>query len=186
MKKTILGDVYAFRTDRGYRLLQWAYFMEKQGKFVRIFPGFYGERPANLQSIVEGDCSYMLNFDIPKLYRKGLLELWGSFPLDDLHPFPTHDIHFFQYADRGEFEICEFLCHQKSETYIGDATGKGIPEKYRHIKLVNGVVDPIWFLYLLSSDFDMTHWHLFNPKEKWDEFEKKYGDLIFGKGKTKT
>ena len=55
MKRTQVGDVYAFKTERGYRIIQWGYFIEKHGNFVRVFPNFYEEippnmRPANLSS----------------------------------------------------------------------------------------------------------------------------------------
>ena len=185
MKKALLGDVYAFKTDRGYRILHWAYHIEKMGKYVRIMPGFYPQKPENLKTIVDSECLYIMSFDAPKAYRKGLFENWGNQAVSSLYPFPTHDINYFQYSDRGEFEICEFFCHQHFERYIGDSFGHGIPEKYKDVKLINAIVDPISFLALISSDFDLYHWHLFYSKERWIEYEKKYGDIIFGKGKTK-
>lgn len=186
MKKASVGDVYAFKTERGYRIIHWAYKIDKQGSFVRIFREFYHTIPTNIENLVEHDCAYILNFDIAKMYRKGVLEHLGNYPISAQYPFPTYDIQYFQYSTHGEFEICEFSCHQHSETFISNHNGDGIPSKYKDVKLVNGIVDPIWFLCLLSSDFDMNHWNLFYSKDAWNEYERRYGDVIFGKGKTKT
>jgi len=185
MKKAQLGDVYAFRTERGYRIIHWAYYKEKHGKFVRIFPGFFDEIPNNIDEIINGECAYIICFDAPKAYKKGIFILLKNSPVSDKYPFPKYDINYHDYDDYGEFEICEFLCHQNFEEFRGNPTGKGLPPKYQNIKLINAIVDPIWFLYLLSSDFDLHHWNLFYPGDKWEEYEKKYGDMIFGKGKDK-
>ncbi len=193
MKRAKLGDVYAFKTDRGYRLLQWAYKIEKYGEYTRVFPGFYQEQPSDIQEIVDGDCAYISDFSVAKLYRKGLLEYWGNYPINDKIPFPSHDIRYtpmseaYGYSDtKGYFEICESTCHIHFEKFLGTPSGEGIPEKYKNIKLICGSVDPVWFIYLISSDFDLSHWNLFWPGDKLDEFERKYGDLVFDKRKTKT
>ena len=44
MKREKLGDVYAFKTDRGYRIMQWAYNIEKRGKYIKVFDGFLIKR----------------------------------------------------------------------------------------------------------------------------------------------
>ena len=55
MKQAKIGDVYAFKTERGYRIVQWGYFIEKQGSFVLIFPDFYKEIPSNIEAIISMD-----------------------------------------------------------------------------------------------------------------------------------
>lgn len=181
MKKAKLGDVYAFKTERGYRLLHWAYTISKYGNYVRVLPNFYQDRPSDISDIIDSDCAYILDFNVSKLYRKGLLELWGNYPISEKFPFPSHDISYTPLSNFGEFQVCESTCHQHFETFIGDHTGNVLPLKYKNIKLICGSVDPIWFIYLISSDFDLTHWNLYWPEEKWDEYDQKYGDLIFGK-----
>ena len=183
MKRAKLGDVYAFKTDRGYRILHWAYSIDKYGVYVRVFPNFYPEKPLEITDILDGDCAYILDFNVAKLYRKGLLEWWGNYSISEKYPFPSHDIRYTQFSDYGEFEICESTCHQHFETFVGNHTGIGIPPKYQNIKLICGSVDPIWFLYLISSDFNLNRWDLYWPEEKWDEYDQKYGYLIFGKAK---
>ena len=64
MKRTKLGDVYAFKTERGYRIIQWAYSIEKHGNFVRIFPNFYQNIPSDIDAIVSSEPSYIMQFAI--------------------------------------------------------------------------------------------------------------------------
>ena len=185
MKRAKLGDVYAFKTDRGYRIIHWAYSVERRGNFSRIFPGFYQEKPQNIEEFIDGECMYIAQFTIAKLYRKGLLEHWGNFPISEKHPLPTMTINYVPYPNvdenYGKYEICEFSNGHFVGLFYGDHTGKAVPEEYHSVKLINRVVDPIWFLYLLSSDFDLQHWNLFWPgKQKWNEYEKIYGDILFG------
>ena len=180
MTRTKIGDVYAFKTERGYRIIQWGYFIEKRGNFVRVFPNFYNEIPQNIEDIVFKECSYIIQFAISKMYRKGLLQLLYSASLQSIPPFSQHCIEYHSYGKEGTFEICEFECHQNFETFDGYPDGRGLPEKYKKLNLINGCVDPVWFIYLLTSDFDMQHWDLFYPgKDTHNAFLKKYESLLF-------
>ncbi len=181
MRRGKLGDVYAFKTERGYRILHYVYYIEKWGQYIKIFPGFYNEQPQNLEEIISGDCAYMMSLAITKLYRTGLLEWWGTYPNDDKkNPFPTHDINYLDFGGYGEFEICESMCHQHHEDFKGLPDGTGIPDKYKDVRLINCIPDPISFLCILSSDFDLKHWQYYQvAHEKWNEYEKKYGDILF-------
>ena len=186
MKRTKVGDVYAFKSERGYRILQWAYRIEKYGDYVRVFPGFYQEIPENIEEIVFGECSYIMGFNIGRLYRRGLLELLFSAPLDSIPEFPSHDIKYNRAytsdGSDGRFLVSEFTCPQNFERFEGYPDGRGLPKKYKKLKLINSFVDPTWFLYLLTSDFDLKHWDLFCPGKKiHDIFLKKYEDQLFGK-----
>ena len=186
MYRPKIGDVYAFKTERGYRLIHWAYHIEKQGKFVRVIRGFYTEIPNDICEIVTNECDYIICFDVPKLYRKGLLEIVGSVPTEKVEPFPKYDLNYREYGKDSEIVVCEFYSHQNSERFKSDSTGKGLPEKYRNVKLINAIIDPIWFIYLISSSFDLKHWEFFYPAELWDEYDKKYGDVIFKRQNKKT
>ena len=175
MKRTQVGDVYAFKTERGYRIIQWGYFIEKQGNFVRVFPDFYAEIPPNIEAIVSNECSYIIQFAISKFYRKGMLEFLYRAPLDSIPPFPQYYINYRSYGSEGSFEVCEFVRPQNFESFDGYPDGRGLPEKYQNLKLINGCVDAIWFIYLLTSNFDLHHWDLFYPgKIVYDAFLKKY------------
>lgn len=180
MKRTKLGDVYAFKTERGYRIIQWAYSIEKNGNFVRVFPSFYENIPSDIDTIVSSEHSYIMQFAISKLYRTGLLELIYSASPDSIPPFPKYDIHYRDYGKEGSFEVCEFYNHLNFECFDGYPDGRGLPKKYKKVKLINGCVDPVWFIYLLASDFDLHHWDLFYPgKKTHDAFLKKYEKEIF-------
>ena len=180
MKRTQVGDVYAFKTERGYRIIQWGYFIEKCGKFARIFPGFYKEIPSDVESIVSNECSYIIQFYNTNFYKKGMLELLYRAPLDSIPPFPKHCIDYRSYGSKGEFEVCEFDRPQNFEIFDGYPDGRGLPEKYKNLKLINGYVDDIWFIYLLTSDFDLHHWDLFYPgKALYNVFLEKYGEIFF-------
>lgn len=180
MEKTKIGDVYAFKTMRGYRIIQWAYSLEKEGNFVRVFPNFHQQIPSNVEAIVSKECSYTIQFAISKLYRKGLLQLLYRAPIDSIPPFPKYYINYHSYGKVGRFEVCEFECPQNFEVFDGHPDGRGLPEKYKEITLINGCVDPVWFIYLLTSDFDLQHWDLFYPgKDTHNIFLKKYEKLLF-------
>ena len=173
MIRSKLGDVFAFKTDRGYRIMHWVYDVDREGYFVKVFPGFYQEKPENIEEIIDGEYSYMINADARRLYNKGIFELWGNYPGRDQIPFPTHDIIFRRYVgDTILYRVAQFTCHQNDEQFIGDATGKCIPERYSHIRLLNGIPHPFRFLYLLSSDFDLQHIDLFWAED--DELKRLY------------
>ena len=180
MKRTQVGDVYAFKTERGYRIIQWGYFIEKRGNFVRVFSDFYEEIPSDIEAIISGECSYIIQFAISKFYRRGMLELLYRAPLYSIPPLPRFYIDYRSYGSEGSFEVCEFECPQNFEIFDGFPDGRGLPHKYKNLKLINGCVDPVWFIYLLTSDFDLHHWDLFYPgKDLYDVFLKKYGKSLF-------
>jgi len=184
MKKANLGDVYAFPTERGYRIMQWAYRIERYGDYIKVFPGFYSEKPENLEVIAKGDCAYIINVNAPKIYRKGIFELWGNFPVSD--PFPTYDLFFNKCGKAILFEVCEFIGHRTIATFIGDSAGTAIPEKYKNLRLLNCMPHPFTFLYLLESNFDLNHYDRFWPEDaSYSEIDRKYGALLFGEDRKK-
>ena len=46
-----------------------------------------------------------------------------------------------------------FEYHQNFETFDGYPDGRGLPEKYKNINLINGCVDPVWFIYPYNKEF---------------------------------
>lgn len=179
MRRVKLGDVFAFKTDRGYRIVQWVYHIEKYGKHVKIFHGFYNEKPDNLTTILQNECSYIIIFDISQLFKKGILEYWGNYASCILEPFPQYDIGFRKYGSQILFRISNSMRHQENEQYIGDSSGSVIPEKYKDVRLLNSMPHPIIFLYLLSSNFDLNHYDLYWPKDdEVDVLEQKFANLL--------
>ena len=64
-------------------------------------------------------------------------------------------------------------------SFDGYPDGRGLPEKYKDVKLINGCVDPIWFIYLLTSNFDLQHWESLYPGEDlYNAFLKKYEAML--------
>lgn len=167
MKRAKLGDVFAFKAERGYRIIQWAYHIPKKGRFLKIFPGFYDEKPSNLIEILNGDCLYIVNFYLPFLLSKNILDFWGNYQECILEPFPKLMIEFRKYVgDQILYRISNSLIAQDSETYIGNSSGDGIPKKYNHVRLLNLNPCPMSFLHMLSSDFDLKHFDYFWPTDE--------------------
>ena len=78
MRRSKIGDVYAFQTERGYRLFQFAYKVVRIGKFYRVFPNFYSEIPENLREIILGDYSYLIWYNVATGFRSGLFQFLGN------------------------------------------------------------------------------------------------------------
>ena len=174
MRRIKLGDVFAFKTNRGYRIIQWVYHIEKYGKYIKVFKGFYNENPDDLTTILQQKCAYIIIFNVSQLFKKGILEYWGNYNSCILEPFPKYDISFRKYGDQMLYQISNSMRHQENEQYIGDASGSIIPEKYKDVCLLNSMPHPVIFLYLLSSDFDLNHFDLYWPTEnELSIFEQK-------------
>jgi hypothetical protein len=182
MRRVKLGDVYAYNTERGYRIVQYAYYVEKKGRYVKVFPGFYDKKPENLTLILQGDCSYIVEYNLSLLVREEILEFWGNYTECILDTFPERDITFHKYDEYGRriyYEVANSMRHQEYEKYIGDPSGSAIPKKYRNIRLLNLRPHTITFIYLLSSDFDLSHFDLFWPKDNQIEvLEERFAYLF--------
>ena len=179
MKRAKLGDIFAFKTDAGFRIIILAYRVEKFGYFVRVLPGYYDAIPDNVLELAKGECSFIISTHINKLCSNGLLHYIGNLNTDSIPPMPDYDIDYTSYGDTGEFEVCEFSCPQNSFDFKGKPDGTGLPRRFKKLNLINGSVDPIWFIYLLVVGFDTKHWELFAPGEKtYSEFYSKYRPLF--------
>lgn len=53
---------------------------------------------------IEKPCSYIIHFDAPKAYRRGIFDLVGNYPVPNCDPFPLHDILYRDYGNSGAFE----------------------------------------------------------------------------------
>ena len=180
MRRAKVGDVYAFKTERGYRILQWAYKIEKWGRYVRVFPNFYDKIPDNIEDIVRGECSYVIQCNVSKFYSLGLFEYLFTTETIDIPPFPQYMVSYTSYGETGCYNIQECLNWRNFAYIEAYPNGTGLPEKYKDLKLINGLVDPVWFIYLLTSDFDMKHWDLFYPGEATHSaYLEKYEKQLF-------
>lgn len=180
MRRAKLGDVYAFPTERGYRIIQWVYHIEKLGRYMKVLPGFYPEKPEDLSVLLKGDCSYIVTYHISHLVKKGILEFWGNYEDCITEPFPKYMIGIFKYANNQIlYRVANSMRAQDDESYIGDSSGQVIPEKYKDVRLLNLMPSTIVFLYLLSSDFDLKHVDLiWAQHNEYDILKQKYGDIL--------
>lgn len=180
MRRAKLGDVYALKTERGYRIIQWVYHVEKHGRYIKVFPGFYDKEPEDLTDILQGDSSYIVTYHISHLVRKGILEFWGNYEEYIIEPFPKYMIGIFKYVNNQFlYRVANSMRAQDDESYIGDSSGQVIPEKYKDVRLLNLIPSTITLLYLLSSDFDLKHVDLLwiDEKDRKDLIEK-YKDIL--------
>lgn len=74
MPRAKLGDVYACKVLKGYKIIQWAYYIERYGRFIRVFDGLYDTIPENIAQIVAGEHSYITDLFVGRAYRIGLLQ----------------------------------------------------------------------------------------------------------------
>ena len=56
-----LGDVFELETPKGLAYLQYAYYDPQMGELIRVAPGTYGTRPANLATVIAG-CEIFYTF----------------------------------------------------------------------------------------------------------------------------
>ena len=49
MRRAKLGDVFAVKVPNGYKIVQWAYRIEKFGNYIRVFDGLYDTLPDTSQ-----------------------------------------------------------------------------------------------------------------------------------------
>ena len=59
MRRAKLGDVYYFKVPNGYKVVQWAYSIPKDGDYLRVFNGLYKSVPDDITSIVGNPHSYI-------------------------------------------------------------------------------------------------------------------------------
>ena len=178
MRRAKLGDVYAVKVPNGYKVIQWAYHIEKYGRFIRVFDELYDVCPANIEEIVAGEHSYVTELFVERAYRIGLLDWLGNFPVPEEYPFQELSIEFHA-RDSKVFAI--FIrqrigpdpCSHYSDTSI--KTVSVLPEEYHNVKRLAHRVSPDWLLYLFDNDFSLHKVDVFYPWVYWGEcWENRY------------
>ncbi len=167
--------MFAFKTVNGYRIILWAYSIDKFGDYVRVVPGFYDDIPENVLDIAVGNCSFIIQIPIKTMLKTKLLTYIDSVNKFSIPEMPCYQIEYSDYGSYGQFEVSEFGRTQNSCIYEGLPDGSGLPEQFKEIKLVNGAVGIYWFIYLITEGFDNKHWNLLYPgKEKYKLYEQQY------------
>ena len=159
-------------------MFQLAYKIDKMGCFYRVFPGFFPTIPIDLEKIVFGNYDYIIAYNVTTAFKKGIFHYLENHKDSIMEPFPKYDISYVPIDDNGFFTVSEFSGHQNYESFFGSSDGSGLPDKYKDVKLINSIPTSLFFIYLLSSGFDLSHWELFTPGSKMDLIENKYGPLL--------
>ena len=185
MRRAKLGDVYAVKVPNGYKIIQWAYHIEKYGRFIRVFDGLYDTCPANIAEIVAGDHSYVTDLFVGRAYRIGLLEFLGNYSVPAAYPFPESQIEFRE----KQGKVFGFRIEQRNDSniyrYYSDTavtTVSVLPEQYRNVKRLAHYVSPDWLLYLFDNDFSLHKVDIFFPwihwGDNWEESYQVYIDMV--------
>jgi len=78
-----IGDVIEVPTSRGLAYVQHVCNNEKYGALVRILPGFYADRPAELSDVVKTLERFVTFFPLQAAISRGIFQIVGN---EDLPP----------------------------------------------------------------------------------------------------
>lgn len=186
MPRAKIGDAYAVRVPNGYKIIQWAYHIERYGRFIRVFDGLYDTIPENIAEIVAGEHSYITDLFVGRAYRIGLLEWLGNFPVPEEYPAPEYRLEF----NRDQYGKIYQIKIENTPAYTGGwftkkfpvVSVEELPEEFRNVKLLADCVSPDWLLYLFDNDFSLDKPDVFNPwihwGENWEEKYQVYIDMV--------
>lgn len=186
MPRAKIGDVYAVKVPKGYKLIQWAYHMERYGRFIRVFDGLYDAIPENIAEIVAGEHSYVTDLFVGRAYRIGLLQWLGNFPVPERYPVPEYRLEFNrdQYGKIYQIKIENTpACTEGRFSKAFPVSGvEQLPAEFRNVKLLSDCVSPDWLLYLFDNGFSLREPDIFNPwihwGENWEEQYQVYIDTV--------
>jgi hypothetical protein len=89
-QKARLGDVFEIRTSRGLSYAQYVNDHRSQGTRVRVLPGAYPSRPADLSSLVSGRELYFVFYTLEAALKRKFVKIVGNFPIPQwARAFPT-------------------------------------------------------------------------------------------------
>lgn len=179
MRRAKLGDVFAVKVPNGYKIVQWAYRIEKFGNYIRVFDGLYDTLPDNVTEIISSPHCYITDLAVGRAYRIGLLSWIGNYPVPEAYPFPGYSIKFCRDQHK---EIYRIVLHKTPVTpdlprfYSFDVSSiTQLPEEYRNVKLLHNCVSPDWLLYLFDNGFSLLEPDIFEPWIHWgDNWRERY------------
>lgn len=79
--RTKCGDVFEIKTARGFGYFQLSNKHPEYGQLVRVLPGVYPERPADLERLVGEKEVFFIFFPATAAASKGLVEKVGDFAI---------------------------------------------------------------------------------------------------------
>lgn len=171
MRRPKLGDLYSVKVPNGYKIIQWAYRIEKYGDFIRVFDGLHASVPENLSDIAAGPHSYITSLHVSKASRIGLLDWLGNFPVPEQYPVPEYQISFC----RDQYNHIYSIKISKTPAVSGlprfytfpVCSVHELPEQYREVKMLHSHVSTDWLLYLFDNDFSLNNPDIFEPQLYW-------------------
>lgn len=186
MRRPKLGDVYSVKVPNGYKLIQWAYHIEKYGRFVRVFDGLYEKVPENISDIAAGPHSYIIELDIGMACKLGLMEWCGNYSVPSEYPTPEYQIHFCRDQHNRIYAIKISKTPVVSglpRFFVFPASSiNELPEPYNNVKMLLSRVSLDWLLYLFDNDFSLSNPDVFEPKihwgDSWAENYQVYIDMV--------
>ena len=171
MRRAKLGDVYAVKVPNGYKIVQWAYRIERYGTFIRIFDGLYDAIPENIAQIVAGQHSYITALSVGRAYRIGLLEWLGNFPVPEEYPFPRFmaEFHYDQHQQPFGITIMKTIMDPTlPQRQLFSATSiRDLPEPYCSAEMLTTIFPPDMLLYLFDNDFTLEKPAIQHPVIHW-------------------
>lgn len=186
MRRAKLGDVYAVKVPNGYKIIQWAYDIERYGTFIRVFDGLYDAIPEDVAQIVAGSHSYITDLFVGRAYRIGLLEWLGNHPVPEKYPFPRFmaEYHFDQHHQLYEIAIMKTILDttlpQRMRFPVTSIAE--LPEPYCNAEMLTTRFAPDMLLYLFDNGFTLEKPDIQHPVihwgPDWREHYQVYIDIV--------
>ncbi|TPD65422.1 adenylate/guanylate cyclase domain-containing protein [Flavobacterium microcysteis] len=100
MRRIKLGDIFEINTTKGKVYLHYIYKDKTIGNLIRVLPGLYSDRPANLLKLADSKESFMVFFTLSVAYKQKIVEHVGHYPADS---FEKPKYMRTEHIVRGEF-----------------------------------------------------------------------------------
>ena len=186
MRRAKLGDAYAVKVPNGYKIIQWAYHIEKYGRFIRVFDGLYDAVPENIAEIVAGPHSYITDLYVSRAYRIGLLSWLGNYSIPEKYPFPEYGVEFCRNQHKKIYRIYLHRTPLTSDLprffRFEVCSIAQLPEKFQNVELLHSFFSPDWLLYLFDNGFSLEEPDILEPwihwGENWRERYQIYLDMV--------
>lgn len=175
MRRAKIGDLYCMKVPNGYKIYQFAYKHPNGCSYIRVFPHLYDKIPNDLKEIAESEHSYIIGFAAGKAYRNNLAEFLGNFAVPEEYPFP-------RYSLVGGMGAAMCILDNSTDRWLTEFVGgyAELPEEFRTVKALSCSVTPDWLLYLFDTDFDLSDWNKFLPRNQIDKYHEIYEKMIEG------
>ena len=171
MRRSKLGDLYAIKVPNGYKLFQRAYDIPRSGNFIRVFTGLYDSIPDNLEDIVAGPHSYIINFHSSRAYRIGLAQLCGNFPIPEEYPYPEYMFRFWRHCDSGKYHVQVLRTDLREIHKFSVSRMNELPDPFKQLTLLGEGLSPEWVLYLFDTDWSPSDLSNYTPGCSEQEYE---------------